>query len=202
MIFEQIPVGSDNFAYLIADEESREAALVDPAFDPRRILKKLTHSRLTLKYLINTHSHFDHVSGNRFCLENTNARLLAWNDKTGALKDGDIIRLGNLSLSIIHTPGHTPDSICIRTENKLVTGDTLFVGTIGKTGFGSDAELMFTTLQNKILPLPDSLEIYPGHDYGPEPCSTLGREKERNPFLRVRTFADFITLKKSRAKIP
>jgi len=200
MIFEQILAGSDNFAYLIAEEKTRVAALVDPALAPQALLEKLKTRGLELKYLINTHSHFDHAGGNRFFLDHTSARLMAWNEKSSRLKDGTVLRLGHLRLTILHTPGHTPDSICIRTGNKLITGDTLFVGTIGKTGFGDDARMMFATLQNKIMPLPDRLEIYPGHDYGPEPQSTLGEEKKSNPFLRVKTFDEFLALKKSRAK--
>ena len=166
MIFEQLKVGHDNFAYLIADERSGEAALIDPAFEPEKILCSLKIKNLKLKYLINTHSHYDHISGNDYILKNTGALLVSFNKKDSvSIKDGDSLKLGELTLTVIHTPGHTPNSICILAENKIVTGDTFFVGTIGKTGFGNDAQMMFRSLQNKILPLKNNLEVFPSHDF-------------------------------------
>ncbi len=202
MIFEQIKVGHDNFAYLIADESSGEAALVDPAFEPEKILRNLYTKKLWLKYLINTHSHYDHIGGNDYIFKNTKALLAGFNKKEPAisLKDKDSLKLGKSSITIIHTPGHTPDSICILTENKIITGDTLFVGTIGKTGFGSDAQMMFQSIRDKIMPLNDHLEVFPGHDYGPSPESTIGQEKSNNPFLKVRSLDSFLELKRERAK--
>ena len=201
MIFEQIKIGYDNFAYLIADEKSGYAALIDPAFEPEKILKKSEKGSLEIKYLINTHSHYDHTNGNDYILKNTNAVLIGFNKKAPAvsIKDNDPLELGELELTFIHTPGHTPDSICILTENKIVTGDTLFVGTIGKTGFENDARLMFQSIQKKILPLKDSIEVYPGHDYGPFISSTIGNEKKNNPFLKVNSFDSFLKLKKQRS---
>jgi len=204
MIFEQIKVGYDNFAYLIADEKSGYGALIDPAFDPEKILRESEKRSLVIKYLINTHSHYDHTNGNDYILQNTNAVLIGFNKKAPAvsIKDNDRLDLRELNLTFIHTPGHTPDSICIFTDNKIITGDTLFVGTIGKTGFGNDARQMFQSIQNKILPLEDSIEIYPGHDYGPSKKSTIGSEKTSNPFLQVHSYDSFLKLKKERAGKP
>jgi hydroxyacylglutathione hydrolase len=201
MIFEQIKVGYDNFAYLIADEKSGYAALIDPAFEPEKILIKAEKGSFEIKYLINTHSHYDHTNGNDYILKNTNAVLLGFNKKIPAvsIKDNEERELGKLKLTFIHTPGHTPDSICILTENIIVSGDTLFVGTIGKTGFGNDARLMYQSIQKKILPLKDSIEVYPGHDYGPSISSTIGNEKKNNPFLKVNSFDSFLKLKKQRS---
>ena len=201
MIFEQIKVGYDNFAYLIADEKSGYAALIDPSFEPEKILIKTEKGSFEIKYLINTHSHYDHTNVNDYILKNTNAVLIGFNKNPPAvsIKDNDQLELGELILTFIHTPGHTPDSICILTENKIVTGDTLFVGTIGKTGFGNDARLMFQSIQKKILPLKDSIEVYPGHDYGPLIRSTIGNEKKNNPFLKVNSFDSFLKLKKQRS---
>ena len=156
---------------------------------------------MEIKYLINTHSHYDHTNGNDYILKNTNAVLVGFNKKAPAvsIKDNDHFDLGKLKLTFIHTPGHTPDSICILTENKIITGDTLFVGTIGKTGFGNDARLMFQSIQKKILPLKDSIEVYPGHDYGPLISSTIGNEKKNNPFLKINSFDSFLKLKKQRS---
>ena len=197
MIFEQLKVGHDNFAYLIADKKSGYGALIDPAFEPEKILKKSEKRSLKIKYLINTHSHYDHTNGNDYILQNTNAILMGFNKQAPAvsIKDNDRLELGKLKLTFIHTPGHTPDSICILIENKIVTGDTLFVGTIGKTGFGNDARLMFQSIQNKILPLKNDIEIYPGHNYGPSTNSTIENEKKSNPFLQVHSFDSFLKLK-------
>ncbi len=202
MIFEQIKVGYDNFAYLIADEKSGYAALIDPSFEPQKILTKAEKGNFEIKYLINTHSHHDHTNGNAYILKNTRAVLLGFNKKPPAanIEDNEKLELGELNLTFIHTPGHTPDSICILTENKIVSGDTLFVGTIGKTGFGNDARLMFQSIQKKILPLKNSIEVYPGHDYGPFISSTIGNEKKNNPFLKVNSFDLFLKLKKQRSK--
>lgn len=202
MIFEQIKAGYNNFAYLIADEKSGFGALIDPAFDPEKILKKSEKRNLKIKYLINTHNHYDHTNGNDYILQKTNAVLIGFNKQAPAvnIKDNDALELGELNLTFIHTPGHTPDSICILTENKIITGDTLFVGTIGKTGFGNDTRLMFQSIQSKILPLKDSIEVYPGHDYGPFMNSTIGHEKKSNPFLQVPSFDSFLKLKKERGR--
>ena len=191
MIFEQIKVGYDNFVYLIADEKSGYAALIDPSFEPEKILMKAEKGNLEIKYLINTHSHYDHTNGNDYILKNTSAVLLGFNKKPPAvsIKDNEKLELGKLNLTFIHTPGHTPDSICILTKNKIVSGDTLFVGTIGKTGFGNDARLMF-----------QSIQVYPGHDYGPFISSTIGNENKNNPFLKVNSFDLFLKLKKQRSK--
>ena len=203
MIFKQLKVGYDNFAYLIADEKSGDAALIDPSFEPENILAILQNKNLSVKYLINTHSHYDHINGNDYILKNTNSVLVGFKKKAPAvsISDNEKLELGKIKLTFIHTPGHTPDSICILFENKIVTGDTLFVGTIGKTGFGNDARLMFQSIQKKILPLKNNIEVYPGHDYGPVISSTIGNEKKNNPFLKVNSFGSFLKLKKQRAEI-
>lgn len=176
MIFEQINVSSDNnFAYLIGDETTKEAVIVDPSFGPKKILQLAEQHGLTIKYLLNTHAHYDHADGNDYILEHTDAEFLH-------LKDGDAIKLGELTLKIIATPGHTEDSVCILVEDKLLTGDTLFVGAIGRTWSKEDAIIQQKSLQ-KLMQLPDEIKVYPGHDYGAEPTSTIGHEKKTNPFL-------------------
>jgi glyoxylase-like metal-dependent hydrolase (beta-lactamase superfamily II) len=109
--------------------------------------------------------------------------------------DGDILKLGNLELEVIHTPGHTSDSICILAGDKLVTGDTLFVGKIGGTHTEEAARIEYTSLFNKLMKLDDAIEVYPGHDYGVAPTSSIGHERQTNPFLLRKEFKDFMWLK-------
>ncbi|MCL5260671.1 MAG: hydroxyacylglutathione hydrolase family protein [Gammaproteobacteria bacterium] len=182
MLFEQIPVGGDrNLAYIIADEKSKEAAIVDPSFSPEKVLARANELKLKIKFLINTHSHFDHINGNECILTNSKATLAHAKPAENALllQDGSELKLGELVLKIIATPGHTQDSICILVENKLITGDTLFIGDVGLTRSIENARLEFASLK-KILLLKDATEIYPAHDYGSVPFATLAHEKLHN----------------------
>ena len=114
-----------------------------------------------------------------------------------AASDGSALELGELTLRIIWTPGHTHDGICILVEDVLITGDTLFVGKVGGTGFGDDARAEYDSLHRKILTLPDHIRVFPGHDYGVRPESTIGDEKKENPFLLRDSFETFVDLKRN-----
>ncbi len=202
MIFEQIAMGGDrNYGYIIGDEESKESAVIDPSYTPDRIIMRAKELGLKIKYIINTHNHYDHTNGNDYIKKATNAQIVA-HKKAGsrtdvAVNDGDILKLGELELKIIHTPGHTADGICILAGNKLCTGDTLFVGKVGGTDYGEGARQEYDALHKKIMTLPDEVEIYPGHNYGMQPSSTIKNERETNPFMLQKTFEDFIHLKKN-----
>jgi hydroxyacylglutathione hydrolase len=202
MIFEQIRASGDrNLAYLIGEEASRDTAIIDPSFDPERVLAKAARHGLTVRYVISTHSHRDHVAGNPYILEHTEA-VEVMHESTPhpsrlRVKDDEILALGNLQLRFLHTPGHIPDHICILTEGKLLTGDILFVGKIGGTGPsfpGSDARQQWESLQ-RLVKLDPAVEVWPGHDYGVTPSSTIGRETSSNPFLLCETFEEFLYLK-------
>ncbi len=198
MIFEQIPTSGDRtFSYLIGDEASKEGALIDPGYDAEKLLEHVKRAGLKLKYVINTHSHYDHTGANEPVLRATGAELAAFGRGDVPLRDGSVLRLGELELKILHTPGHTPDSICILAGDVLVTGDTLFVGKVGGTDYGEGARAQYESLHKKILTLPPETRIFPGHDVGLSPSSTVGREKENNPFLRRRSFEDFVELKRN-----
>ncbi|MHC4605626.1 MAG: MBL fold metallo-hydrolase [Planctomycetota bacterium] len=196
MIFEQIKAGGDrNFGYLVGDEESKKAAIVDPSTDPGAILKRVEAHGLNVVYVFNTHGHIDHTSGNQTVLSKTGAELVRG-------EDGRKLELGSVALTVIHTPGHSTDSLCVLAEasgapGKLMTGDTLFVGKVGGTGFGQDARDEYDSIHRKLLTLPDSTEVWPGHDYGVKPASTVGHEKKTNPFLLRETFEDFVDLKRN-----
>jgi glyoxylase-like metal-dependent hydrolase (beta-lactamase superfamily II) len=198
MIFKQVPVGTfQNFAYIIGDEKTKAAALVDPAWEVDRLLALCGELGLRVLYVINTHSHHDHVAGNETVAKRTGAKV-AMHEKSPLrkdvkLKDGDTVDVGSLKVRVIHTPGHCPDHICLLVEGKLLTGDTLFVGECGRTDLaGGNSGDLYESLMNKILTLDDSVEVYPGHDYGSKPSSTIGFERKNNYTLKPRTKEEFV----------
>ncbi|MCW4047216.1 MAG: MBL fold metallo-hydrolase [Candidatus Bathyarchaeota archaeon] len=197
MLFRQIQQHSDNFSYIIADDTTREAAVVDSSYNAGELTRVLRSERLNLKYIISTHSHSDHTAGNEelrsLFRAKTVAHVLSKSRPDIAVNDGDALTLGTVRIKIIHTPGHTPDSICLLADGKLLTGDTLFVGECGRTDLpGGNARSMYDSLFNKLMKLSDGVEVYPGHDYGPKPSSTIGEEKRTNYTLQPRTLAEFI----------
>ena len=200
----QIPVGQmANFTYIIADEERGESVIIDPSWDLEKIFDALKKNNWKAKYIINTHSHFDHVLGNEQVAEITGAKIVQHKNskltKQISVSDGDIIRIGNIPIRILHTPGHSTDSICLVVNNELVfTGDTLFVGNCGRVDLpGSDPKDMYNSLFEKISKLEESLTIYPGHNYGPSPTSTIGKEKKTNYVLQPRSIQDFLSFMSS-----
>jgi len=197
MIFKQVAVGAfQNFAYVIGDEERRIAAIVDPAWEVDKLLQICADLGLKVSYVINTHSHPDHVEGNDLVVQRTGAKVIMHEKsrlrKDISVKDGDIVDIGALKVKIIHTPGHCPDAMCLLVNGKLLTGDTLFVGECGRTDLaGGSSGDMYDSLFHKILPLQDSIEVYPGHDYGSKPFSTIGYERENNYTLKPRAREEF-----------
>jgi hydroxyacylglutathione hydrolase len=197
MYFKQIKYRGDNFSYIIADEASGEAAVVDPSFNVDAIILILKDQNFSLKYIINTHGHADHTAGNEELKAAFQSKIVAHKlshvNQDISIVDGDTIRLGAISIKVMHTPGHTPDSICLLIDGKLLTGDTLFVGECGRTDLpGGSVEDMYTSLLQKIAKLDDNIEVYPGHDYGPSPDSTIAKEKQTNYTLQNRTLKQFI----------
>ena len=197
MIFRQVPVGTfQNFAYVIGDESTRKAAIVDPGWEVDKLLQICAEMKLTVVYVINTHSHHDHVGGNDAMSTRTGAKIAMHASsrfrKDIAVKDGDTIEIGTIKVKVLHTPGHCPDHICLLFDGKILTGDTLFVGECGRTDLpGSSPSEMYDSL-NKLLKLEDSIEVYPGHDYGIKKSSTIGYERQNNYTLKSRSREDFI----------
>ncbi|HSV50391.1 MAG TPA: MBL fold metallo-hydrolase, partial [Candidatus Acidoferrales bacterium] len=187
MLFRQIQKHGDNFSYIIADEQTHEAAVVDSSYNADEITKIIQTQGLQLKYVISTHGHSDHIIGNTqlrqtFKVAKTVAHKQAKTKSNLQVDDGDNINVGKTTIKIIHTPGHTPDSICLLIDNqKLLTGDTLFVSECGRTNLaGGDPKQLYQSLFQKILKLPDTIEVYPGHNYGTKPSSTIGYERKTN----------------------
>lgn len=197
----------DNFSYIAGDPETGKCAVIDPAFDPGKILEEVNSAGYTVTHVINTHAHSDHTSGNAEIIETAGAMLCIHEDDAPRLQkllskavsrvmggkgsprpdciltDNDVIRPGGKELRVIHTPGHTPGSICLYTEGHLFTGDTLFVEAVGRTDLpGGSHERLLASIRDKLYCLPDDTRVWPGHDYGPAPSSTIGREKKNNPF--------------------
>ena len=204
MIVKQLAVGGadDNFAYILADEISLEGMVLDPCGDTRIILKSIEESNITVKYIVNTHGHSDHIEGNETIVRATGALILCHKlDASSArpdimLKDGDIYKLGELAVKIIHTPGHTPGGICLWVNEVLFTGDTLFVGYCGRTDSpGGSSEALYESLFHKIGEFPNETRIYPGHNYGKRPVSTVGYEKSTNPYYQCGSREEFVELR-------
>ena len=196
MIFMQIKQIGDNFSYVIADEKTREAAVVDPSFNAEEITRVLKEKKLKLLYIFATHGHVDHTAGNSQLRSEFGARIIAQESskisKDISVKDGDQVKVGNMVIGVLHTPGHTPDGVCLLVDGKLLTGDTLFVGECGRTDLpGGNAEDLYHSLFDKLGKLNDSVEVYPGHDYGPKPHSTIGEQKRTNYVLEKRSLEEF-----------
>ena len=198
LIVKQIPVGTmANFVYVVMEETSKEALVVDSGWETGPIEEAVRMLGAKVKFAVATHEHFDHVATLPELATRLGASVVAHEDSPLEcdlrVKDRDELRLGARSFRVLHTPGHTEDSICLYDGREVFTGDTLFVGTIGK--FDQErAEAMYSSLHNVILKLPPATIMYPGHDYGDAPFRSLEDERETNPFLMTRDLRSFLSL--------
>src|SRR5581483_6961572 len=197
MHVHQLRVGPmQNFAYLV-DPGNGEAALVDPGFEPDRLVEEAKARGLRVTQIWATHGHADHVQGIPRAKALTHARVVAHESADHPadvkLRDGEVFAFGGAPVRAIHTPGHRFDSVCYEVAGAwLLTGDTLFVGECGRVDLpGSDVDAMHRSLTQTLRALPDALIVLPGHDYGKTPTSTLGREKRDNYTMRARTLDEF-----------
>ena len=193
----QIPVGSmQNFAYLVEDVRSREAMAIDSGWETEPIVKLASGEGMRVKYVCATHGHFDHVDTMDRLATQLGAATVAFEGSEVrprlSVRDGDLLKLGKSAVRVIHTPGHTEDSVCYYDGSHLFTGDTLFIEAWGRTDLpgGSDAKL-YSSLHEIIMALPGDTVVYPGHDYGEVPFRTLGEEARKNPAMRAKTLAEF-----------
>ena len=195
-------------SYIIFDDETRDAVVVDPGDEGEKIIEDIKEADFALKYIINTHGHFDHVGANKLVKEATGALLAIHKEDACLLKDaqsnallfgltvnpspepdllledGSNIPLAGESLKVIHTPGHTRGGICINFNNILIVGDTLFAGSVGRTDLpGGSYEVLLSSIHNQLLTFDDDVKVYPGHG----PATTIGEERKNNPFLSSST---------------
>jgi len=197
MIVKQIPVGPmKNFDYLLMDEATGEAIAVDSGWETAPVIAAAREGGMTVRYVVATHGHFDHVETLAELAGKLGAQTVSHeaSDLKADLRvrGGDKLALGRESVRIIHTPGHTPDSICLFDGKNLFTGDTLFIGNCGRTDLpgGSTSEL-FHSLHSVLLALPGETMVYPGHDYGEVRSRRLSEEARLNPTLLARSLREF-----------
>ena len=188
MIIKQIAIGyMDNFSYLIGCENTRQALVIDPGSDVDQIVSIAKQEGLEIRIIFNTHGHGDHTAGNAALKKRTGAPVYIHEmdgDRYRAadvfLKEEKTLKLGDITFDVIHTPGHTPGGSCLYAQGNLFTGDTLFVGDSGSTDLaGGDRSTLGKSIR-RLMELPDDTIVWPGHDYGPTPSSTLAWEKRNN----------------------
>jgi hydroxyacylglutathione hydrolase len=209
MFLEQMQVGHMAiFAYIVGDQESGEGLVIDPAANCSGIIKVAQQNKIKIKYIVNTHGHVDHISGNTEMKKKTGAQIIIHKDDAKLLlytppmvfkmfgaeqsppadvtvKDGDHITVGGISLEVIHTPGHSPGGMSLYTKGYVFTGDTLFVEAVGRTDLpGGSWPVMHRSIMDRLCTLPDDTKVLPGHNYGRMPTSTIGHEKMHNPYIR------------------
>ena len=200
MKIHQLQVGDmQNFTYILEDEKTGEAVLVDPSWDLDMVEQLITRNNLKIKYIVNTHHHFDHTIGNEAMVKMTGAKIIQHELSTLkhdiSVKDGDKIQFGDSKVSVIHTPGHSEDSICLVGDGKILTGDTLFVGNCGRIDLpGGSAKALYHSLLDVLSKLDDNLIMYSGHNYGSTTTSTLGQQKTTNFVMQNRTEGEFVEL--------
>ncbi|PZV19114.1 MAG: MBL fold metallo-hydrolase [Pseudanabaena sp.] len=200
MIFEQIATGGCQ-SYLVGCNDTNCAALIDPEISQiDRYIGIATRDGLCIRYLIDTHTHADHFSATRELARKLNLpvvmhRLSSSPFADMRIGDGEIIVLGRLRLQVIHTPGHTGDSMCLQVEDRLFTGDTLLIGATGRTDLPSgDPEALYDSLFHRILRLDPDLKVFPAHDYEGQKYSTIGKELDSNPRLQTRDRSAFVEM--------
>ncbi len=200
MKVHQILVGNmQNFTYIVEDDDTNEAIIIDPSWELIELELIIKRNNLKIKYIVNTHHHFDHTLGNEAMTESTKAPIIQHefselkHDIT--VKDGDYIEFGNSKLKVLHTPGHSKDSICLIGDGKIFSGDTLFVGNCGRIDLpGGSAKELYHSLFDVLHSLDDSLVLYSGHNYGNSETSTIGQEKITNHVMQKRTEQEFVEM--------
>jgi hydroxyacylglutathione hydrolase len=215
LYFKQIELGPmQNFVYLIGSTETRKVAVVDAAWDINEILRIAAKDDVEITHALVTHTHPDHVGGGfagieiegvteilskckaKVVVHKAEAEFLEGLSATDILKaeSGDTIDVGGIEIQLLHTPGHTPGSQCFLIDDRIVSGDTLFIGSCGRVDLpGSNPEQMYNSLTQKLKALPDDTVLFPGHNYSSQPTSTLGDEKRSNPYFQFHSLKQFLS---------
>lgn len=210
-MIKQFEIGPmKNFSYLIGDESTKKAFVVDPAWDPDGIVKNLRAGGFTLAGLLVTHAHYDHTNAILDLLKIHDVPVYANKHEvayaaSGAsivgdlgrtvkpVEGGDKIKLGETEIEFLHTPGHTPGSQCFLVNDRLVSGDTLFIDSCGRVDLpGGNPEEMYASLTQRLMALPDETLLFPGHNYARAKSSTLGDQRKSNPYLQFQSLSQFL----------
>ena len=214
LYFKQIEIGPmQNYVYLIGSTETREAAVVDAAWNIDEILRIAAQDKMEITHALVTHTHPDHVGGGfagmeiagvTELLEKCKAKVVVHKAEAEFIKglsssdmiktdNGDKVDVGGVEVQLMHTPGHTPGSQCFLVENRVVSGDTLFIDACGRVDFpGGNPEQMYYSLTQKLMTLPDDMILFPGHNYAPLKHATLGEQKKSNPYLKFSSLKQFL----------
>lgn len=200
--FEIGPLG--NFLYVLGDPDTKEAAIIDPAWDAQTLLNAVDDMGFTLTKVFLTHGHNDHVNDLDTVMSKHDVPVYHSKHEPDFLTppcknlvlidEGDTIKLGNIEFSIIHCPGHTPGCIIYKTDNIAFVGDVLFIDGCGRCDLrGGNPEAMYHTLYEKVSALADNTIVYCGHNYGPTPTDTIGHQKQTNPYLTCSSKEEFLS---------
>lgn len=214
LYFKQIEIGPmHNYVYLVGSTETREAAVVDAAWDIDEILRIAAQDEMEITHDLVTHTHPDHVGGGfagieiagaTELLDKCKAKVVVHKAEAEFIKglsfsdmiktdNGDKVDVGGLEITLMHTPGHTPGSQCFLVDDRVVSGDTLFIDACGRVDFpGGNPEKMYYSLTQKLMTLPDNMILFPGHNYAPLKHATLGEQKRTNPYLKFSSLKQFL----------
>ena len=206
VLIEQHETGPmQNFIYFVGDKNSKEVLIVDPAWDVPALCENLSNSALLIKGILITHGHFDHINGVEELLNKYDIPIYVnekemdffkfnWgNENVKKVSSGDKLKIGNIEIQFVHTPGHTPGSQCFLVKNNLISGDTLFIDACGRCDLpGGNVEQMFDTIYNKLMKMPDNTVIFPGHNYASIPHDLLLNQKKTNPYMSYDNLMSFI----------
>lgn len=206
LLIKQFEIGPmQNFVYFIGDQNTKQALLVDPAWDIKSLLEEASKAGIAIKGILVTHGHFDHTNGVEELLKNYDIPVyineaemdffkFSWGkENIKKVSSGDKLKIGNVEVQFIHTPGHTPGSQCFLIQNNLVSGDTLFIDACGRCDLpGGNVEEMFDTIYNKLMKMPDNTLIFPGHNYAHITQDLLINQKRTNPYMQYDNLMSFV----------